>query len=189
MQRKIKRFLRSIFISPLIAIVTLYILLEEVLQNVVKPFVDYISAWHILQNVEQFLQRRSPYTLFGIYVCKFATFSGIKFFSLYLISRGNVYGGPLLACGEMTGAVLTVWYARVALPRLLTLTWFASFYSKAVAIKTKLITTLKSMTFYQFAKRRAEQVRQQVRAIKVIIKRYAKGPSRLKAIYRFINHR
>lgn len=189
MQRRIKRFLRSIFISPLIVLVTLYILLEEVLQNVVKPFVDYISAWHILQNVEQFLQRRSPYTLFGIYVCKLATFSGIKFFSLYLISRGNVYGGPLLACGEMIGAVLTVWYARVALPSLLTLTWFASFYSKAVAIKTKLITTLKSMAFYQFARRRAEQIRQQVRAIKVIIKKHTQGPSRLKAIYRFINHR
>jgi len=187
MQRRMKRFLRSIFISPLIVLVTLYILLEDVLQNVVKPFVDYISAWRILQKVEQFLQRRSPYTLFGIYVCKLATFSSIKFFSLYLISQGNVYGGPLLACGETIGAVLTVWYARVALPSLLTLTWFASFYNKIVAIKTKMITALKSMAFYQLAKRLAEQIRQQVRVIKAIIKQYNKGPSRLKAIYRFIH--
>lgn len=189
MQRKIKHFFRSVFISPLIALVTLYILLEDVLQNVVKPFIDYISSWHLLKNVEQFLQRRSPYTLFAIYVCKLATFSSMKFFALLLISRGNVYGGPLLACGEMLGALLTVWYARVALPSLLTLTWFAAFYHKVANIKTKLILILNGMAVYKLVKRWAEQIRLHIRAIMTIVKRYTKSHSRLKAIYRFVNHR
>lgn len=189
MRRKINRILRSVFISPLIVLVTLYILLEDVLQNIVKPLVDYVSSWHLLKNVEEFLQRRSPYTLFVIYVCKFAVFSSMKFFSLFLISRGNVYGGPLLACGEMLGALLTVWYARVALPSLLTLRWFAAFYHKLVDIKTKLILILNGMVVYKLVKCWAEQIRQHMRAIKTIVRRYTKGHSRLKAIYRFVNHR
>lgn len=55
MRRKINRILRSVFISPLIVLVTLYILLEDVLQNIVKPLVDYVSSWHLLKNVEEFL--------------------------------------------------------------------------------------------------------------------------------------
>jgi hypothetical protein len=179
---KIKRFFRSILISPLVLLVTLYILLEDFLKHFVKPFVDYISSLHLLQIAESFLQKRSPYTLLAMYICKLATFSSIKFLSLYLISQGVGYGAPLLVCGELIGAVLTVWYAKVALPILLTINKFALVYNKIIGIKNKLVESVKKMAFYQYAKLIIQKIKSKYVAIKEVIK--PKGQSILKAIYR-----
>lgn len=185
MYRKIKRLVRSIAITPLIFLVALYILFEDFLQTVVKPFVNYLSSLHILHTVEVFLQRRNPYTLLGIYICKLATFSGIKLFSLYLISQGNIIGGPLLVCGEMTGAILTVWYAKVALPSLMTIHRFAAFYNRIKEIKNKLIYNLKQTAIFRYA----QIIREHIRALRVAIKNRTKKSLLAKAIYRFIHHK
>ena len=180
--KKFKRILRSIFISPLIFLVASYIIFEEFLQNIIKPCLDYISACDILQRIEGCLKRRHPYTLFAIYVTKLATFSGIKFFSLYLISKSNSMGGPLLVGGEISSAFITVWYARVALPTLLTLSWFAHGYNRIISIKDYLISRLKSMIIYQYAERLIKEIKFKISAIR----QQAKRTSILKAIYRFV---
>jgi hypothetical protein len=151
---------------PLIVLVALYILLEEFLQSFVKPLVDRISAWRILQTVEKFLQKRSPYTLFAIYVCKLSIFSGIKFFSLYLISQKQVYGIYLLTCGELCGAMITVWYAKVALPILLTLSWFNKIYQKLVSIKNWIVGHLKALAIYQYVKIKIQHMKRKLKEIK-----------------------
>lgn len=185
MYKKAKRLLRSIAITPLLFLVTLYILLEDFLQTVVKPLVDYLSSLQILHTVEGFLQKRNPYTLLGIYICKLAAFAGVKLFSLYLISQGNILGGPLLICGEMTGAVITVWYAKVALPSLMTIRKFAAVYNGAKGIKDRLITNLRQTAVFRYA----QIIRERIRTLKVILKRRAKRSLLAKAVYRFIHNK
>ncbi|WP_371363417.1 hypothetical protein SRRS_43200 [Sporomusa rhizae] len=188
-----RRWVRSLVISPLIFLVALYVLLEEFIETVVKPLVERVSNWRILQRIEKFLHKRNPYTLFAIYSVKLILFSSIKFLSLYWISQGRIYGPPLLITGELCGAALTVWYAKVALPALLTLRWFAAGYQKAVMLKNLLLSKLKAMRAYQYAKYKAQQVRHKLRDLKQYVlrvsKREGKGYSTLKAMYRFVNRK
>jgi hypothetical protein len=167
-------------------LVAIYIVFEEFLETVVKPFVEYISGWNILQKMERFLQKRDAYTLFAIYVINLASFSGIKFFSFYLISRGKVYGMPLLITGELVSTVLTVWYFKVAFPILLTLGWFSAIYTRLVGVKNWLIDNLKQMPIYQYTKAKIEQVRRILEELKSFVREHVRGSSKFKAAYRFI---
>lgn len=191
-----RRWLRSLFITPLIFLVALYTLLEEFLENVVKPVIEYISRWHILRMAERFLQKRHPYTLFIIYIGKLVLFSSIKLLSLYWISQGRGYGAPLLVTGELCGAAFTVWYVKVALPPLLTLRWFAVGYGKLMAIKNWLIHKLQRMPVYQYAKHKVQWCRQKLRNLKAYIRhkitagaRGGRGISTVKAVYRFVSRK
>lgn len=191
-----KRWLRSLFVTPLIFLVALYIILEEFLESVVKPIVEQISAWNVLKTAEVFLQKRNPYTLFAIYTGKLIMFSSIKLLSLYWISQGRVYGAPLLVAGELCSAALTVWYAKVALPALLTLRWFAAIYGKLVAMKNWLLSKLHQMSVYKFAKGKVHYVRQRIKDLKEFVRHKlfsgngdGRGVSRIKAVYRFINRK
>ena len=192
----LKRKLRALVTTPLIVLVALYLLLEEFLENVVKPMVERISAWHLLKRTEQFLQRRNPYILFALYSIKFAVFSGIKFFSLYLMSQGKVYGAPLLVTGELCGAALTVWYAKVALPSLLTLGWFATGYGKAIAAKNWLLDRLRGMAAFRYAKQLIRRVRERLTAVKSSFRLWlasssdeVRGPVFLRAALRLLRRR
>lgn len=190
---RFRRQIRSLVLSPVIFLVALYVLLEEFLENVVKPLVERISDWRILQKIEGFLRKRNPYTLFALYSVKLILFSSIKFLSLYWISQGRVYGAPLLVSSELCGAALTVWYAKVALPALLTLSWFAAGYQKVVIAKNWLLNKLKSMWAYQYVKCKVQQVRHKIRDLKQYVlrisKREGKGYYTLKAMYRFVSRK
>jgi hypothetical protein len=192
----LKRWIRSLFVTPLIFLVALYTLLEDFLESIVKPVVEHISSWQILQTVEGFLQKRNPYTLFAIYTCKLILFSSIKLLSLYWISQGRGFGAPLLVSGELCGAALTVWYAKVALPALLTLRWFAKAYGKFITVKNRLISKLQQMPAYRYARSKVQPVRQIMRELKVFIVRKrilgkgnSWGSSRVKAVYRLLNRK
>ncbi|MBP2663244.1 MAG: hypothetical protein H6Q71_1192 [Firmicutes bacterium] len=189
----LKRRIRSLITSPIIFFVAIYILLEEFFENVVKPIVEHISNWKILQRVEGFLHKRNPYMLFAIYSVKLVLFSSIKFLSLYWISQGRIYGAPLLVTGELCGAAFTVWYAKVALPALLTLSWFAAGYGKVVAIKKWVVNKLRQMRAYQYAKDIIQCVRQRIRDLKQFALRLSKSEGKgyynLKAMYRFLSRK
>lgn len=187
-----KRSLRSVILSPLIAVIAFYILLEDFLEATVFPLVRYLSSFNFLQTIEAFLRRRNPYTLFVIYASKFAVFSSIKLVSLYLISTGNLFGAPLLVTGELSGALLTVWYAKIALPMLLTLPWFAKGYEKIMRCKNWLIDKLQQMALYHYATIVVSRVRQAIRMLKEQIamdkssRCFDKRFNFFRAIYRFV---
>ena len=183
--KKLKRFMRSLFIKPLIVLVALYILFEEFLEGVIKPAMERLSALHTMQAIEGFIHRRNPYTLFLLYVCKLATFFSIKLFSLYLMGKGQFVGAPLLVCGELTGAIITVWYAKVALPSLLTLHWFAFIYNKLMAIKTYLVNTLKKIPAYQLIKMKLTHMRQRFRSFQEFVHQRSKKTSIIRAVYQY----
>jgi len=192
-ENRLKRRIRSFVTSPLVFFVALYVLLEEFLENVVKPIVEHISSWKILHRAERFLHRRNPYMLFAIYSVKLIFFSSVKFLSLYWISQGRMVGAPLLVTGELCGAALTVWYAKVALPALLTLNWFALGYEKVVAIKNWIVNKFRQMRAYQYTKDAAQWVRQRIRDLKQVALRLSKcegtGYYNVKAMYRFLSHK
>lgn len=192
-ENRFKRQMRSLVTSPLIFLVALYILLEEFLETVVKPMIEHISNWKMLQSLEGFLRKRNPYMLFVIYSVKFVLFSSIKLLSLYWISQGRVYGAPMLVTGELCGAAFTVWYAKVALPALLTLRWFAAGYEKVVAIKNWLVSKLRQMRTYQYAQEILHWVRQKISGLKQfalhLSKREGKSCYTIRAIYRFLSRK
>lgn len=187
-----KRLLRSLLLSPLIFLTALYILLEDFIEATVLPLARLLSELNLLKSLEAFLHKRHPYTLFGIYACKFAIFSCIKLFSLYLISSGKVMGAPLLVTGELSGALITVWYAKVALPSLLTLSWFAKGYEKLVFYKSWIVGKLQQMEIYHYAKK----VVLFLRSLVGKVRNWAKSPGTssylvkklyfVRAIYRFV---
>lgn len=138
-QMMIKKILSRVTELLLAFCVTIYIILEELIWDILaKPVYDYIHSLRILQKLETSIETLNRYTLLVIFLALFIQVELVGIVSLKLITQGNISAGIALYIGKIPIAVFTFWLFRISKDKLISFIWFKYSYDLLMMINEKI---------------------------------------------------
>jgi hypothetical protein len=151
---------RRIVLWPAEAVVTLYVVLDDVLTPVFEPVVRWVAALPLILRLQKFAADLSPYgVLFLLLVPSFIGEPG-KVWGLYLLATGHwVSGLIVLAASYAVTLILVERIYTAGKAKLMTIRWFAYLMEWMFAIRDHLHEWARSTWIWAYAENLASQTR------------------------------
>ncbi|TBW33694.1 hypothetical protein EYW49_19640 [Siculibacillus lacustris] len=114
---------------PLLILVTLYFIIDEVVLAAVRPVIARIGAWRLFERLAAAILSLPAYPTLILFLVPFAILEPFKIWGLILLAGGHfVSGAIMLAASHLTSIVLVERLFHLTRPKLLTIAWFAAVY-------------------------------------------------------------
>lgn len=141
-----RRFLKKLFIPPMVVIAATIMFLEEWLWDHLATFMGWVARARVFRWMEARLAAMRPYAAMAVFLIPGALLLPVKIAALFLITRGHAWGGLfIIIMAKVIGTAIVARIFTVCRPALLTVRWFRGVYDWIVRLKLRLYTAIKSM--------------------------------------------
>lgn len=131
----LRRFGRALVRVPVLVVVTIYFMIDDVVLAAIRPIVARLAELRIFQRIEAWIEGLSPYATLVLFLVPFLALEPPKILGLILLAKGQLaLGGTMLAISHLTSIILVERLFHATKPKLLTIPWFAFVYSKVMAL-------------------------------------------------------
>ncbi len=112
-------------------LVFLFILFEEIIwETIAKPIYEKIDSLHLLERLEQKIQKSNRYALLTIFTILLLAVEGAGLLAGVFFVQGQILLGLLLYVAKIPIAAFVFWLFKVAKEKLLSFDWFNWSYEK-----------------------------------------------------------
>ena len=102
-----RRLLRSVLRAPLVVLVALYFLLDDLVVAVVRPVERALERLALFERFGRFLRALGPYQTLAFFAVPYVVFEAPKLYAVYLIATGHGrLGTTLLAASHIASIVV-----------------------------------------------------------------------------------
>jgi hypothetical protein len=117
-----RRILRGVLRAPLVVLVTLYFLFEDLVVALVRPVERALAELALFERLGRFLRALGPYQTLAFFAVPYLAFEGPKLYALYLIATGHGrFGTILLVVSHVASIVVVERLFHVTRDKLLTI--------------------------------------------------------------------
>ena len=149
-----RRFLKKLFIPPMVILAATIMFLEEWLWDHLATFMAWVARARVFRWMETRLAAMPPYAAMAVFLIPGALLLPVKIAALFLITRGHAWGGLfIIIMAKVIGTAIVARIFTVCRPALLTVRWFRRVYEFIVRLKLRLYTAIKSMPAWATAVR------------------------------------
>jgi hypothetical protein len=111
---------------PLLALVTVYFLLDEVVVGLFRPMLRWLAGLRPIERTAAAILALPPLATLLVFAVPFVILEPIKIWALVLIAGGNLASGSItLALAHLTSILFVERLFHLTKPKLLTIRWFA----------------------------------------------------------------
>ncbi|MCX6981384.1 MAG: hypothetical protein NTV08_11615 [Verrucomicrobia bacterium] len=149
-----RRFIKKIFIPPMVVLAALFMFVEEWLWDHLTTFMAWVARAPVFRWLEKKLAALPPYGAMAVFLVPGALLLPVKIAALYFMTHGHPGGGlSIIIAAKIIGTAIVARIFTVCRPSLLTVRWFRRLYEWIVRVKTRLYTAIKSMPAWATAVR------------------------------------
>lgn len=149
-----RRFLKKLFIPPMVIIAAAIMFFEEWLWDHLTTFMAWVARARVFRWLEARLAALPPYGAMAVFLVPGAMLLPVKLAALYLMTRGHPGGGLLIIIlAKVIGTAIVARIFTVCCPALLTVGWFRRLYEGIVRLKKRLYTAIQAMPAWATAVR------------------------------------
>lgn len=132
--------------APLVVLVALYFLLDDVVLAAVRPLVAWAAGLRLFVRLSAWFDRLSPYPTLALFAVPFIVLEPPKLISLYLIGTGHFRSGVLmLVTSHLLSIVLIERLFHVSKPKLMRIGWFAYAFGQVMRLRDWALGQLEAM--------------------------------------------
>lgn len=166
------RLLRLIVRGPVMVIVAIYFLIDDLVLAAARPLFRWLAGLGIARRAYDWLQRRSPYVTLLLFAVPFIILEPPKVFALFLIGIGKVKLGLILLLSfHLTSILVVERLFQATKATLLKIGWFAWGYGKTLALHGWAIDQLKASGIWRTVQRLGAQIRLAIRPLHALARR------------------
>lgn len=160
------RLLRLLLRGPVMVLVALYFLLDDVVLAAFRPLFRRIAQWRLVQRLYLWLRRQNPYVTLVLFAVPFIILEPPKMLALLLIGLGHFSSGlTLLLSAHLLSIVVIERLFHVTRPTLLQIGWFAWGYGKVTVLRDWAIGHLKATGIWHATMRMITAVKVSLRVL------------------------
>jgi hypothetical protein len=150
----LRRFLKRLFLPPLIVFAALLMFLEEWLWNHLVNFTKWVAKARVFRWIEAKLAALPPYAAMAVLLGPAALLLPVKLIAVYLMTQGKVKTGiAIILAAKVIGTAIVARLFTVCRPALMSVPWFRRLFESILRLKERLYTAIKSMAAWKFAVR------------------------------------
>jgi len=149
-----RRFLKRLFLPPLIVLAALWMFIEEWLWNHLVTFTQWVARAPFFRWIEARLAKLSPYGAMAVLFIPALLLLPIKIAALYFIAHGRAATGVMVIIGaKILGTAVVARLFTVCRPALLSIQWFRRLFEGILRLKARLYGYIKSSAAWRAAVR------------------------------------
>ena len=149
-----RRFIKKIFIPPMVILAALFMFVEEWLWDHLTTFMAWVARAPVFRWLEKKLAALPPYGAMAVFLVPGALLLPVKIAALYFMTHGHPGGGlSIIIAAKIIGTAIVARIFTVCRPSLLTVRWFRRLYEWIGRVKTRLYTAIKAMPAWATAVR------------------------------------
>lgn len=131
----LRRFAIALVRLPLLALVTIYFLIDDVVLAAIRPIVAWAAELRLFTRMKLWLDGLSAPATLVLFLVPFVVLEPFKIGALVLLAKGQmVIGGTMLATSHLLSIVLVERLFHATRDKLLTIRWFAWTYGRVMAV-------------------------------------------------------
>lgn len=131
----LRRFAIALVRLPLLVLVTIYFLIDDVVLAAIRPIVAWAAELRLFTRMKLWLDGLSAPATLVLFLVPFVVLEPFKIGALVLLAKGQmVIGGTMLATSHLLSIVLVERLFHATRDKLLTIRWFAWTYGRVMAV-------------------------------------------------------
>ncbi len=155
-----KRFLKRLFLPPLIILAAMLMFFEEWLWNHLVTFTKWVARARFFRWMEAKLAALPPYGAMAILLGPAVLLIPIKLIALYLITHHHAgQGVMIIIAAKIVGTAIVARLFTVCRPKLLSIQWFRRLFEAIIRTKERLYAYIKSMPAWKVAVRMKNRIK------------------------------
>lgn len=162
---------------PLVYLVGMVVLLEEAFWRAGMWIGAWVARLPLARLFEQLIVALPPWAALCAFVLPGLLLIPVKLLALLAIANGHAATGvTTFVVAKLGGAALVARIYTLALPKLLTLAWFARAHAPVIAFKTHHLARMRASVLWHRSARTIDSWRQALRHARRNIQRACSGP-------------
>lgn len=150
---------------PVLALVTLYFLFDDVVLAAFRPIVAWAAGLRIVLRFAVFLRRLPPYPTLALFLVPFIVLEPLKLLGLWIMATGGFKPGlALLLTAHVASIVFVERLFHATRDKLLTIGWFAWGYVRVMRLYDWSMGRLRATEAWRWAAATISGLRARVRA-------------------------
>jgi hypothetical protein len=152
--------IRNSLLRPLVYLAAIVLIIEEWFWDAGGRLVRMIAGWPPIKALEERIRALPPYGALCVFVLPAVLLFPVKILALYAIASGfPVSGMGIFVVAKLAGAAAVARLYAITRPTLMSLSWFARWHDKFMAVKDRWIGALRASEAYRYTSMVAARLR------------------------------
>ncbi len=152
--------IRHSLLGPLVYLAAVVLIIEEWFWDAGVRLVRGIAGWPPIKALEARIGTLPPYGALCVFVLPAVLLFPVKILALYAIASGYpVSGMGMFVVAKLAGAAAVARLFTITRPTLMSLSWFARWHDKFMAVKDRWIGALRASEAYRYTSTVAARLR------------------------------